>query len=58
MKKFIPLFTILLIFVSCKTSKGASCDAYSQNIKKTDIKSRTDKQSTRQDVYVYQHINR
>lgn len=57
MKKIISLFTILLIFASCKTTKGASCDAYSQNIKKTNTKQRTDKQSVRQNVYVYQHVN-
>lgn len=47
MKKSILVFTILIIFVSCKTTKDANCDAYSQNIKKTDVKHRRNQQDIR-----------
>ena len=56
MKKYILVFTILIIFVSCKTTKDANCDAYSQNIKKTDVKYRRNQQDIRQDVCVYKHV--
>jgi hypothetical protein len=52
-KKTLIIFTILFIFVSCKTTKDTNCDAYSQNIKKTNIKYRTDKQDIGQNVFVY-----
>ena len=53
MKKYFLIFTILFIFVSCKTTKEANCDAYSKHTEKTNIKYRTDKQDIRQNVFVY-----
>jgi hypothetical protein len=38
MKKYFLIFTISLIFVSCKTTKRVNCDAYTKNVKKTDVK--------------------
>ena len=52
-KKTLIIFTILFIFVSCKTTKGANCDAYSKHTEKTDTKRGTDKQDIRQNVFVY-----
>ena len=47
------MFTISFIFVSCKTTKHANCDAYSKHIEKTDVKYGGDKQNIRQNVFVY-----
>ncbi len=53
MKKYFLIFTILYIFVSCKTTKGANCDAYSKHTEKPDTKRGSDKQDVRQNVFVY-----
>jgi hypothetical protein len=53
MKKYFLIFTILFIFTSCKTTKKANCDAYSQHIKKTDIKYETNMKDIRQNAFVY-----
>lgn len=53
MKKYFLIFTISFIFASCKTTKKANCDAYSQHIKKTDIEYGTNMKDIRQNVFVY-----
>jgi hypothetical protein len=53
MKKYFLIFTILFIFTSCKTTKKANCDAYSQHIKKTDIKYETNMKDIRHNAFVY-----
>ncbi len=53
MKKYFLMFTISFIFVSCKTTKRVNCDAYTKNVKKTDVKYGGNKQDIKSDVFVY-----